>query len=55
MDLDEIRLACLRLAKEQGGSEREILETARKWCDFVEGQDGANTFRAAHESASKVT
>jgi len=45
----EIRLACLRLAKERGGNEQEILETAQKFSDFVKGEGD----RATQENEGK--
>lgn len=54
MDLTEIRLTCLKLAKEQGGTTEDIIQLARIWADFVIGTSDAEVISAARKFSAKI-
>lgn len=54
MDLLEIRLACLELTKEQGGTTEDITQLARIWAEFVLSASDAEVISAAREFSAKI-
>ncbi len=57
MNQEDIRLECLRLALPRVAAyavDEEVTETARKYVDFVNGEEDAKIIAAARELAKKV-